>query len=238
MELKKSIFRFKHFSCSHAQSSMKIGVDAVLLGTWVDLKYADTILDVGTGCGVIALICAQRNPNAKIEAIDIDEYSVEEATANFNASPWADRLECSLKDFNAIQNTRFDLIISNPPFYNSGISKPSSSRLIARHDDTLSPVLLLSIAKDLLSDKGRVAMVMPFERYDEVITHAAECRFSVSRQCLVKGSKKSKIKRVLLEFNLDYPKTPRESELLTIEDSPGNYTEEYRKLCKDFYLAF
>ena len=134
--MRKSFFRFKKFACSHGAGSMKIGVDA------------------GTGCGVIALMCAQRNPASDILAIDVDDSSVMEARENFSMSPWSGRLEAMHEDFNHISLKDVDLIISNPPYFNSGISSPDTPRLMARHQSDLSPHVLLTKGKDMLSERG------------------------------------------------------------------------------------
>lgn len=244
MTNRKTVFRFKKFECSHSRSSMKIGVDAVLIGAWVDVEGAKTILDVGTGCGVIALMCAQRNPSAIIEAIDIDPYSVEEASENFETSPWRERLTACISDFNALENKSYDLIISNPPYFNAGIEYPGSRRLMARHENSLSPSRLLCKGSELISESGRIAMVIPADRLETVISEAGKASLYVRRLCKVKGHKEAPVKRILVEFSREEtslgvgPYSCIESDLLVLEETPGVPTNDHRQLCKPFYLYF
>lgn len=250
MRQDKGVFRFKQFACAHSRSSMKIGVDAVLLGAWADVGNATRILDVGTGCGVIALMCAQRNPDAHIDAIDIDAGSVEEASSNFMSSPWADRLKASLEDYNDISLNKYDLIISNPPYFKSGIDMPETSRLVARHESGLSPARLLDHARDFLLPGGAVNMVIPSDRFEELMYCVAEYGYRLSRGCRVKGHPDAPVKRLLLEFERCETAGDRNEsrqhvkagefswENLTLETSPGHPTEAHRMLCKEFYLKF
>lgn len=229
-------FKFKRFECSHAVSSMKIGVDAVMLGAWADAS-GERVLDVGCGCGVIALMIAQRNGYADIMAIDIHSESIEEASANFVASPWGARLHAAVEDFSEMKagRDRFDLIISNPPYFDSGVSRPDTPRLVARHQDTLSPEVLVARSVEMLTPTGRLAMIVPasFEQSLEACASAVGLR--VSRACRVAGTKSSAPKRVMMEFARHTAKEKVE-ESLAIEYSPGRYTGEYMALTGEFYL--
>ncbi len=264
--MSKDVFRFKHFECRHSRSSMKIGVDAVLVGAWADVSCARTILDVGCGCGVIAMMCAQRAAVANICAIDIDRSSVVEAEANFAASPWSSRLHARCVDFNYLDKYNMpdilhaadvDLIISNPPYFDDGIRNPSSSRLVARHQAGLNPYILIERADELLSKSGLVAMVVPDSQFLDLVRCAFDNRLALRRACRVKGHPGAPVKRVLLEFcredvyadsNNKYvlgANCARKIDdlheslpLLTLESAPGTPTDEHRKLCADFYLKF
>lgn len=230
-------FRFKKFECSHGLGSMKIGVDAVLVGAWVDVSRSRRILDVGTGCGVIALMCAQRNTDAVIDAIDIDPASVSEATANFGMSPWSPRLKASLEDFSSIEQVYYDLIVSNPPYFNSGIDAPDTPRLRARHQGALSPAVLLDKGFRLLSDAGRIAMIVPYEQSEELMETAAGCGLHPVRTCVVRGHANAPAKRAMLEFSHAANGAAVNTELV-LENAPCMPTDAYRELCKDFYLKF
>lgn len=251
MRKKESVFRFKQFSVRHDRSSMKIGVDAVLLGAWADISGARRILDVGTGCGVIALMCAQRNPEAAITGIDIDVKSVEEASENFKASPWSGRLNAEEIDFTLLSQDKygvFDCILSNPPYFDSGVEHPESSRLKARHQDILSPEVLIIKSLDLLVDNGIVALVMPSSDEETVLTGLKGKEIRLKRRLLVRGHPNAPVKRVLLEFmkergasfaydgNIEANDVMTET--ITLEDPIGTATEDYRKLEKEFYLKF
>lgn len=237
--MRKSVFRFKEFVCMHAKSSMKIGVDAVLLGAWAKVENTHKILDVGTGCGVIALMCAQRNSSAKIEAIDIDEQSVQEASLNFTASPWSERLTVLKKDFISTVDSgeKFDLIISNPPFFSSGISKPDTSRLIARHESSLSPVELIRKGSRLLTPEGLVSIVIPYDRVSSLVKDIEGSGLIITRACKVRGHRNAGYKRALLEFQFGN-ESISEWEELTLEESPNHPTSQHKQLCSPFYLYF
>lgn len=230
-------FRFKKFECSHGLGAMKIGVDAVLVGAWADVSRARRILDVGTGCGVIALMCAQRNPEATIDAIDIDPASVGEATANFAMSQWSPRLKASLEDFSRIERACYDLIVSNPPYFNSGIDAPDTPRLRARHQGVLSPAVLLEKGVRLLSEAGKIAMIVPYEQTEVLMETAAGCGLHPVRTFVVKGHANAPAKRAMLEFSRVANGAPVNTELV-LESAPCVPTDAYRELCKDFYLKF
>lgn len=230
-------FRFKKFKCKHGRSSMKIGVDAVLIGAWADIS-GRFILDVGTGCGIIALMCAQRNPLAQICAIDIHEDSIVEANENFSNSLWSENIKAKLEYFDNITLGSFDLIISNPPFFNSGVDNPEGSRQIARHQHSLSPQILLSHGSQLLNPNGRIAMIVPAEQCDFLIEYSLSHDLRPERICYVRGHENSVVKRVMLQFIKSDKEVLPEIENLTLEASRGVPTEEYRSLCKDFYLKF
>ncbi len=238
-----SPFRFKLFSVWHHRSAMKVGVDGVLIGCWTDIGNAQTILDVGTGCGLIALIMAQRQPDAKITAIDIDLPSVDEAARNFENSPWRERLNIVHGGFHEVYQDiedhgesmgKFDLIISNPPFFNSGITEIHTPRERARHQGDLSPASLLIDSLPILNPGGSVAMVIPSESSLEIENLAQSLGYSLARKCLVRGRADAPVKRALLQWKLASVKDCQNEEL-TLEISPGIPTSDYRTLCHDFY---
>lgn len=235
--MEKEYFKFKEFKVSHSQSSMKVGVDAVLIGCWAG-KAPKEILEVGCGCGVISLILAQRFSKANILAIDIDNPSVEECKENFENSPWKNRLKVELKEFskNLILNNKFDLIISNPPFYRSGIDNPVSRREIARHQSSLSVFSLLHHSSKFLNVGGTIAMIFPTEFLNETLEKAKEEKFYIRKICRVRNNVSKEFKRVLLELSKDSLISKEESDLTMFEN--GEPTEEYINLCKDFYLKF
>ena len=231
------MFRFKQFNVEHDRSSMKVGTDAVLLASWCNISHAQTALDVGTGCGVIALMLAQRNPAVAVDAVDIDPDSIEEAAGNFSSSPWHNRLTAQLCDFNTAQFTKkYDAIVSNPPFFSNGIMSPVEARRNARHTSTLSYARLLSRARGLLTDNGRISIISPVENIKEIIEACTFASLHISRIISVIPVRGGRTRRVLWEF----APTPCETErgVVVIEDCKGVYSQQYRDLCHDFYLKF
>lgn len=243
----KAPFRFKQFSCSHHRSALRIGVDAVILGAWSQLVDAAAILDVGCGCGVLSLMAAQRNDKARILGIDIDEASVEEASENFRLSPWPERIRAKrLSLFDMPEDTKFDYIISNPPFFDSGISNPETSRELARHQSELSPASLLKKGSKLLAEGGKIGLVLPEEMKEVIISEAEDCCLELLREMHVAGREGKTPKRCYLEFGLAFAeqantrneKPTPERMYLTVETIDGGFTDEYRRLCAGFYLKF
>ncbi|MCM1378266.1 MAG: methyltransferase [Clostridium sp.] len=239
-DIDKNRFFFKEFSVAHSRSSMKVGVDGVLVGMWAEADFPRYILDVGTGCGVIALMAAQRFQDAMIDAVDIDGESIEEALQNFDNSPWASRLnaiQCDYKEFATNSIRKYDLIISNPPYFDSGVSEVSSRRIAARHQQSLPINQLLENSYLLLSEHGRISIVIPSEILKNTLLAAKECGLFVARVTRVRGHSSSPYKRVLVELRNEAPPGIQESEL-TLEKSRGVPTREYQRLGCPFYLKF
>lgn len=239
--MKERLFKFKQFEVAHYDSPMKVGVDAVLLGAWADTSNVKSCLDVGTGCGVIALCVAQRTTDTIITGIDIDLPSVNEAASNFSKSPWKDRLCARPLSFDEIMNEsiKFDLVISNPPYFDSGVTPGTNSRLIARHIDSLSPFHLIKKANNILTPAGRLSMIVPAEQKELLLELAKLHGLAIRRMLLVRGSKRKIPKRVLLEFDLNKEIGAAEPyETLTIHEEDQSYSEEYKKLTGDYYLNF
>lgn len=244
MSRNRDLFRFKQFSVSHHRSSMKVGVDAVILGAWCDVANRNAILDVGCGCGVIALMIAQRNNSACITGIDIDDASVMESSENFHNSPWHARVRAVCGNFLEYSwDGRYDLILSNPPYFDSGVSEIGTRRERARHQGDLSPYSLLSKGRELLNDNGSVCMVIPYEQREEIVDFAGAEGFILHRELLVSGREGKAYKRCFLDFRLALGMPGNEveeamREIIAIETEEGSFTEEYVSLCRDFYLKF
>ncbi|MCX6182470.1 MAG: methyltransferase domain-containing protein [Bacteroidetes bacterium] len=231
-------FRFKQFLVHHDLCSMKVGVDGVLLGAWADVGSCKNILDVGTGSGLIALMLAQRNSLAKIHAIDIDDSAFQQAQINFNLSPWKENITLHKGDFFAFEcEEKFDLIISNPPYFSNSSLSSDSSRNIARHNITFSLEKLISKAKNLLNPHGKLCFIYPFESLKEVEALSNKMHLSIKKLTLVKPSASKSPKRMMVEITKEFNVQRNENELL-IESSTNEFSLEYKTLTKDFYLKF
>lgn len=220
---------------------MKVGTDGVLLGAWCSLKTSpNKILDIGSGTGLIALMMAQRSNAMTIDAVEIDENAYEQTVENFEKSDWRDRLFCyhsSFQDFVFELNEddeKYDLIVSNPPFYTDAFQTNDSARNKARFSSALPFQKLLSGAADLLSPSGRLAVIIPCKEEINFISIALKFQLFLVRICRVKGSHTSDEKRSLLEFSFKEKKI--EKQTLVIETSRHQYTKQYIDLVKDFYL--
>lgn len=233
---KERIFRFKRFSVVNERSAMKVGTDGVLLGAWCTVNGKDRILDVGTGCGVIALMLAQRTENAMITGIEIDAEAADEAKHNFAASEWDCRLSAQNIDYKQFTKAnKFDLIVSNPPFFRAGVLPTGNGRTVARHSTELTFADLLGKSAELLTDDGLLAIIVPTDAETEIMYLAEKNGLKLRRICHVKGTPQSESKRIMCEFSKSYLGEIEENEIV-IEYSPQIFTEEYIGLTKDFYL--
>ena len=229
-------FRFKQFAVEQEDVAMKVGTDGVLLGAWADCNGAKRILDIGTGTGVIALMLAQRNAEAEVQAVEIDETATRRARSNFDLSPWAERLtveQTAVQEFTPAE--KFDLIISNPPYFIDSLLPPDAKRSTARHTHDLSFEELDKAVCRLLADEGRFALILPTVEFDRYL---AITQLHLVRRCDMHPTSGAATKRVMAEF-AKHEAADAKHETITIEqDKRGDYTAEYRALTKDFYLKF
>lgn len=235
---RNNYFQFKQFMIFQEKSAMKVGVDGVLLGAWVRINAVARILDVGTGTGLIALMLAQRS-EAQITAIEIEEKALLEAAMNANASVWGDRVKLahlSLQEFATTKTEKFDLIVSNPPFFSQATRAAYAERTIARHNDLLPFSDLISCSASLLNERGRIALILPPEALEEIRSRATENGLWLSRKTNVIPKAEKKVNRVMLE--LAKKESALDEDFLTIYNSDGSFTEEYVTLTRDFYLKF
>jgi len=231
-------FHFKQFDIVQSRSAMRVGTDAVLLGAWVRLVNDSHILDVGTGTGVIALICAQRCPLALVEAIEIDEGSAEDAAENFDRSSWSNRLKIHHGDFLKISTSeKFDLIISNPPYFTDSLRAADPIRNAARHDDLLPSDAFMRHAKGLLRPEGRIALIFPKSELERWILDAAAVGLKAARICHVFTSVRKDAARVMIEFSFVAQEEP-EMESILIQKSPGEPSDSYKQLTTPFYTKW
>ncbi len=234
----KDHFRFKQFTVQQDRCAMKVSTDGVLFGAWVDHAGAERILDIGTGTGVLALIAAQRNAAAMIDAVEIDAAAAQQAKENFSASPWAHRLRVLHADVRVLASVGpFDLIICNPPYY-AGYSTAADERVgIAKHGEVLLFPDLLQTVDKLLAPNGRFAAIIPLYREQELIEEALQHGLSAARHCTVQYVAHRPAKRVLLEFARQHGGLINET--LTLEATgPFDYTPGYRRLISDLMPGF
>lgn len=232
---REKVFRFKQFAVINDRTAMKVGTDGVLLGAWCPVEDARRVLDVGTGCGVIALMIAQRNPAAIINAIDIDRDAIEEAALNFANSPWCDRLKATECDFNDMdKKARYDLIVSNPPYFTNGILPTGDARITARHTASLSYRQLIEGAARLLTDDGMLALISPTDAEQDIIEAATFASLPVRQMVRVIPVEGTAPKRTL--WLLSRRDIPYHEGTLTIVHRDGTFTSEYISLTGAFYL--
>lgn len=246
-----SVFHFKRFSVVNERSAMKVNTDGVLLGAAMTILQTDRrLLDVGTGTGTIALMAAQRvqgeipyqvRDEVMIDAIDIDEPSATEAAANFSNSPWQAMLHAhnmSLDRFAADverAEVKYDLIFSNPPYFEDSMPAPDERKSTARHtSEGLSYRDIFEFAKDRLTEEGRVSLVLPSDQEAAVCRYARMCSLHLFRILRIRTVPRKAPSRVILEFSRLRKATPEDT-VVTIQNE-GQYTQEYLSLTKDFYL--
>ena len=231
-------FQFKQFSVAQDRCEMKVGTDAVLLGAWSALDHMpNTILDIGSGTGILALIMAQRSTAELIDALEIDADAYEQCVYNFETSDWGDRLFCyhaSLDEFVGEIEDTYDLIISNPPFYTDHFKSRNEARNKARFEDALPFEELLTSVSKLLSVTGQLNVIIPFSEEINFISLAENVDLYPIKILRVRGQEESPVKRSLISFTFQENKI--EVSELTIEITRHHYTNDYINLTKDFYL--
>lgn len=229
-----SVFKFKYFSIIQEASAMKVGTDALLLGALTKLNNERSILDIGSGTGVVSLMCAQRTNAEIICGIEIDEVSFNECRLNYQNSQWSNRMQSIHGDFNSYDfKGSFDLIISNPPYYSDGFKGDDERVNAAKHVDNLTPEKFFAKALELLSEKGRVVIIVPSESFHLWVNSATDSGLKVNHQIVVFGKEGGGEKRRILTFSkndLDVL-----SEEFTIRDANGAYTDAYRNATTDFH---
>ena len=233
-------FQFKQFTVWQDRCGMKVGTDGVLLGAWVNAAGPLRVLDIGTGTGIISLMIAQRT-SGKIYAVEIEKDAGEQAWGNFSKSPWAGRLHIfntSIQDFSKNCTEKYDLIVSNPPFFNSKPKASEQKRALARHSDKLPIKDLVSIATQLLSTNGRFAVILPMDLRQEFIAETSLLNLWVLRETIVKPNPQKSPVRVLLEVAKTQPVSREINELAIRESTGDGYSDSYKALTKEYYLLF
>lgn len=229
------MFSFKRFSIADDMSTIKVGTDAVLLGSWAWLPEHGDILDVGCGCGVISLMIAQRAPEARILGIDIHKPSVLQARNNAENSPF-DNVQFRTADFRAADlNTSFSAIISNPPYHTETLHAPSAHRAAARSEAYLPFIDLIRRSYELLTEGGHLEVILPAQAKDAFHELCSNIGFTLSRSTYVRTTLKKVPKRVLLDFTKGSCTTEAPTEIILLDEA-GLRSKTYSQLCQDFYL--
>ncbi len=232
-------FRFKQFEVYHNLCAMKVGTDGVLLGAWVAQHYADSevkhILDIGTGSGLIALMLAQEFSRAEITGIDIDSSAIEQASYNFRQSPWSDRIKAKQQDCRSyVPLQKFDIVVSNPPYFSQSLKNPDYKRALARHNDNLPYEDLVShTMKNLLSDNGRFAIIVPYEQSCTIADLASD--YGINDILNIRTAPNKEYKRSIISISRHKGCATIVSDI-TLETCDHKRSPEYQQLTQGYYL--
>lgn len=232
-------FRLKEFTVEQSRSAMKVGTDAMILGSWTQVEEAETILDIGTGTGILALMLAQRSEAFTIDAVEIDADAYEEAVTNFENSPWGDRLFCyhaSLQAFAQEIDDTYDLIVCNPPYFSPSEIESYTGRNVARQTHLLNHLTLIKNTVQLLSESGSCAFSLPYESEAFFIELAQSQNLFLQRRLRMKDRENLDMVRSFLQFGKTAK--PLEDEILILKNSDLTYSNQFIELVCDFYTIF
>ena len=229
-------FRFKQFTTYHDRCAMKVGTDGVLLGAWCDVTGCREIVDVGTGSGLIALMLAQRG-GANITGVEIDAAAAAQAAENAALSPFAERVKivcASFADFAAESEGKYDRVVSNPPYFIDSLKPGNAARSLARHTGTMDYRQLVANSCRLLSESGRLAVILPYDHFDLFAGVADEYHLSLCRKTVVYPKPDAAPRRVLMEWG----KAPClcVDDTLVVEVERHIYSDDFKRLTQEFYL--
>ncbi|MDR2382570.1 MAG: tRNA (adenine(22)-N(1))-methyltransferase TrmK [Prevotellaceae bacterium] len=234
--MSNDFFRFKQFTVKQNKTAMKVGVDSVLLGSWITANGSETnVLDIGSGGGLLALMMAQKIPAAKIVACEIDEIACEQASENISSSAWNERIAVVNADIRTFTHNpkSFDLIVCNPPYFEKSLKSHDPKRNFARHNDSLPLTDLIDCVHRLLHDNGRFVLIVPENQADTVIELAEAKKLFPAKRLNIKSTATKPVSRVIIE--LCYILQPPEESTLTVRTG-NNYSDDYKAITKDFYL--
>lgn len=236
-------FTFKQFKIHQDKCAMKVGTDGVLLGAWADTEGANSILDIGTGTGVIAIMLAQKteSKDVLVHAVEIDDAAVEQARDNMANAPFASRLSVfhdSIQEFAKTHTIKYDLVVSNPPFFTGGTLSSNGDKTNVRHTVKLPHGDLLNATRELLEKNGRFCVILPLIEGLRFIEIARSYGFYLTRRSDVRPKQDKGIERLLLQFELSNRTFSHDELIIQNSRDERDYTEGYRELTKDFYTIF
>lgn len=237
--MSKSFFQFKEFGVHQDKCAMKISTDGVILGAYSGSGNPVNILDIGIGTGVVSLMLAQRFPKAQITGVEIDEEAFLQASTNAGNSPWADRitfLNQSFQDFYLSENPKFDLIVSNPPFYQNHLKSKDQKRNMALHNDSLPFSILMEGTAGLLNEGGSFWVILPLDQMKILEGEAFKLGLSSRYSLIIKDNPQKKPHREIRSFSFN--NTSLNPNELIIKDIHNSYSSAYAALLKDFLLIF
>lgn len=231
-----SFFKFKQFTIHQDKTAMKVGTDSILLGSWLTInKACQSVLDIGTGTGLLALMVAQKSHLVKVTGLEVDEDSYHQAKHNIKHSKWFDRINLCLINANHWESkNKFDLIISNPPYFTPSSNSKNDARNKARHQGTLSLNNLINLWLKFGSNIAEYACVLPTDQANVLIDLCKKSSLYLKKQTFIRSSKQDKIIRKLMLFSKQI--VPTEETEICIYNSKRDYTKAYKELTQDFYL--
>ncbi|HGN1705723.1 TPA: tRNA1(Val) (adenine(37)-N6)-methyltransferase [Providencia rettgeri] len=236
---RKGGFTFKQFFVAHDRCAMKVGTDGVLLGAWAPVEGVQFALDIGSGSGLIALMLAQRNIALRVDAVELDSDAASQAQENFVESPWAERLQVINQDiisYSQKSPIQYDLIVSNPPYFEPAVACRDEKRDQARYTATLTHDVLLASAKCCLAPRGLFCLVLPYDAGEKMQKMAEGSGWFTAFRVNVSDKLTTGYHRMLLGFQLQEIQTQVSS--LALKDEFGEYTDEFRKLIQPFYVKY
>lgn len=226
-------FHFKYFKVEQLQSAQKVGTDSMVLGALVKTNAPKRILDIGAGTGVLSLMMAQKTIDSRILAVEIEENSFKECTSNFSNSPWSERLEVFKMDILDFNEEPFDLIISNPPYFEDSLKNNVESKVFARHTDSLPFERLIQKAASLLTESGFFWVILPVEGADKMLTISGNHKLYPVEVWEIEGKPNNTVRKVLA-FSKEDHGSLKVNKLLVRNDQ-GDYSSEYKELTRDFH---
>ncbi|MBQ2321262.1 MAG: methyltransferase [Bacteroidales bacterium] len=240
MASSNTVFRFKQFAVHQERTAMKVGTDGVLLGVLAQTSGAadaPLILDIGTGTGLVALMLAQRFPSATVTAVEIDPDAAAQAIDNCGASPFAARINVVLADANEFEtDVKFDLIVSNPPYFTDQLQCPDGRRNMARHTVGLDHSALMRIGAKHLAPTGRMAIIVPADAAVPLVAEAQNTGLALVAKTTIFSNRRKPARRAICQFRWAAEDVPTEENELTLLNLDGSISTEYQDITKDFYL--